>query len=93
MVRLTKEFELTVSDIISAIKQLPPLEKKQVFDVFIDEASGIIAYRGKDIPQTIDLEAMMKARGYKGVDWKKFDEIVERLDIQEPIEELLKDLD
>jgi hypothetical protein len=93
MVKLTKEFELTVHDIIYAIRQLPLSEKKQILEVFKDEASGITAVKGKDIPQTIDLKAMMKERGYKGVDWQVIDDAVKKLNIQEPIEELLKDLD
>jgi hypothetical protein len=35
----------------------------------------------------------MKERGYKGVDWQVIDDAVKKLNIQEPIEELLKDLD
>ena len=51
------------------------------------------AMKLKDIPETIDLKALMKERGYKGINWQRFDELVKQLDIQEPIEELLKDLD
>ena len=44
------------------------------------------------MPKTLDLEQMMKEQGYKGVDWQKVDRIVTEMDIQEPIEELLKQL-
>ena len=93
MVTITKEFELTVHDIIYAIRQLSQKERQKVLDTFIDEASGIRAMKLKDIPETIDLKALMKERGYKGINWQRFDELVKQLDIQEPIEELLKDLD
>ena len=93
MVKLTKEFELTVHDIIFVIRQLPPIERKIVLDAFIDEKSGIKGVKLKDIPQTIDVEALMKERGYTGINWDRFDKLVEKLNFNEPIEDVLKDLD
>lgn len=93
MVKLTKVFELTVHDIIFIIRQLPPVERKIVLDTFIDEKTGIKGVKLKDIPKTIDVEAMMKERGYEGINWERFDKLVEKLNFTEPIEDVLKDID
>jgi hypothetical protein len=93
MVKLTKEFELTIHDIIFAIRQLPPIERKVVLDTFIDEKTGIKGIKFKDIPLSIDVETMMKERGYTGINWQRFDKLVEKLNFNEPIEDILKDLD
>ena len=92
MVKLTKSIELTLSDILTAIDLLPSKERKAVLNHLIDEKTGIKLTRYADMPKTIDLEAMMQAQGYKGVNWQKVDKIVAEMDIQEPIEELLKQL-
>lgn len=92
MVKLTKSIELTLSDILTAIDLLPAKERKAVINHLIDEKTGIKLLRYRDMPNSTDLEAMMQAQGYKGVNWKEVDRLVAELDIQEPIEELLKQL-
>ena len=92
MVKLTKSIELTLSDILMAIDQLPPKDRKAVVQHLIDEKTGIKLTRYADMPKTLDLEQMMKEQGYKGVDWQEVDKIVAEMDIQKPIEELLKQL-
>ncbi len=92
MVKLTKSIELTLSDILMAIDQLPRKDKNAVVKHLIDEKTGIQLTRYADMPKTLDLEQMMKEQGYKGVDWQKVDKIVAEMNIQEPIEELLKQL-
>jgi hypothetical protein len=92
MVKLTKSIELTLSDILTAIDLLPAKERKAVINHLIDEKTGIKLTRYQDMPKTFDLEAMMEAQGYKGVNWQNIDKIVAEMDIQEPIEELLEQL-
>ena len=92
MVKLTKSIELTLSDILTAIDLLPTKERKAVLNHLIDEKTGIKLTRYQDMPNTTDLEAMMQAQGYKGVNWEEFDQLVAELDIQEPVEELINQL-
>ena len=40
----------------------------------------------------LTIEQLMEQKGYKGFDRRRFDEIIERLDIQEPIDVLLSQL-
>ncbi len=92
MVKLTKSIELTLSDILMAIDQLPPKDRKAVVQHLIDEKTGIKLTRYADMPKTLDLEQMMKEQGYKGVDWQEFDNLVSKFDVKEPVEELIKQL-
>ena len=92
MVKLTKSIELTLSDILMAIDQLPPKDRKAVVQHLIDEKTGIKLTRYADMPKTLDLEQMMKEQGYKGVDWQEFDDLVSQFDVKEPVEELIKQL-
>ena len=92
MVKLTKSIELTLSDILLAIDQLPPKDRKAVVQHLIDEKTGIKLTRYADMPKTLDLEQMMKEQGYKGVDWQEFDNLVSKFDVKEPVEELIKQL-
>ena len=92
MVKLTKSIELTLSDILMAIDQLPPKDRKAVVHHLIDEKTGIKLTRYADMPKTLDLEQMMKEQGYKGVDWQEFDNLVSKFDVKEPVEELIKQL-
>ena len=92
MVKLTKSIELTLSDILMAIDQLPPKDRKTVVQHLIDEKTGIKLTRYADMPKTLDLEQMMKEQGYKGVDWQEFDKLVSKFDVKEPVEELINQL-
>jgi hypothetical protein len=47
----------------------------------------------KPIEKTIDLEAIKREKGYKGVNRKRFDRLVKELNITEPLEDLLAQLD
>ena len=44
------------------------------------------------MPNRCDLLQTMEEQGYKGIDWQEVDTLIAELDIQEPIEELLKQL-
>ena len=92
MVKLTKSIELTLSDILMAIDQLPPKDRKAVVQHLIDEKTGIKLTRYADMPKILDLEQMMKEQGYKGVDWQEFDKLVSKFDVKEPVEELINQL-
>jgi len=46
----------------------------------------------KPMPETLDVEAIKRRQNWKGVDRKKWDKIVEEMDIQEPVETLLAQL-
>ena len=92
MVKLNKSIELTLSDILMAIDQLPPKDRKAVVQHLNDEKTGIKLTRYADMPKTLDLEQMMKEQGYKGVDWQEFDNLVSKFDVKEPVEELIKQL-
>ncbi len=88
------EIELTVEQIFKAVEQLPLKERNWLriqLDLDIKSAKPILLPDDMSNPEWLTLK--MKEQGYKGIDWEKFDETVKRLDIQEPIEELLKDLD
>ncbi len=89
------EVELTVEQIFEAIRKLPREERAWLKMKFIglDEDKTLNIVRLKDTPETIDLKALMKEQGYKGVNWQRVDELVKQMDIQESMEELLKDLD
>jgi hypothetical protein len=89
------EIELTVEQIFKAVQELPLKERnwlKLQLDLDDSKSKNIITLPD-DMSDPKWLELKMKEQGYKGIDWVKFDECVKRLDIQEPIEELLKDLD
>ena len=44
------------------------------------------------IKKTIDIEAIKREQGYKGVNRKRFDRLVKELNITEPLEDLLAQL-
>ncbi len=46
----------------------------------------------KPMPETLDVEAIKRRQNWNGVDRKKWDKIVEEMDIQEPVETLLAQL-
>ncbi len=46
----------------------------------------------KPIRKGISLQQILTEQNYKGTNWAKIDEIAEKMDIQEPLEELLKQL-
>jgi hypothetical protein len=89
------EIELTVEQIFKAVQELPLKERnwlKLQLDLDDSKSKNIITLPD-DMSDPNWLKLKMKEQGYKGIDWTKVDECVKRLDIQEPIEELLKDLD
>lgn len=46
----------------------------------------------KPTKKTLDIEAIKRERGYKGVNRKRFNSLIKELNITEPIEELLAQL-
>ncbi|MFN0035654.1 MAG: hypothetical protein ACKVUS_11340 [Saprospiraceae bacterium] len=46
----------------------------------------------RPIPKKLDLDAVKKARNYKGVNRERFDKLVKEINISEPIELLLSQL-
>jgi len=46
----------------------------------------------KPIPETLDVEAIKRRQNWKGVDRTKWDSIIDKMGIQEPIETLLAQL-
>lgn len=47
----------------------------------------------KGLRKTVSVADLKKEQGYKGIDRSEFDELVQELDIQEPLEALLLMLD
>lgn len=56
------------------------------------KADIILANITKPIKKTIDIEAIKREKGYKGVNRKRFDSLVKELNITEPLEDLLAQL-
>lgn len=47
----------------------------------------------KDLKENISVEQMKQEQNFQGIDRKEFDDLVAKLDIQEPFEQLLSMLD
>ena len=91
------EIELTAEQIFGAIRKLPREERAWLKMKFIgldeEKPLNVIKLREEGRDPAEQLKFQMKEMGYKGVNWQRVDELVKQMDIQEPIEELLKDLD
>ncbi len=53
------------------------------------EIAEIILDLAKHMGKTIDIEALKKARKYKGVNRKRFDKLIKEIDIPQTAEELI----
>lgn len=67
-------------------------DKDKEVGYMVDEKTGIKLHLYQSMPNRTDLLQMMEEQGYKGVDWQEVDRLVAELDIQEPVEELIKQL-
>ena len=81
--------------LVQRVKSTTDVDKLVRFLIFIDELP-ITDDNAKrifhPIRNGISVEMLKKEQNFIGTDWKKADEWVKELDIQEPIEELLSQL-
>jgi hypothetical protein len=61
--------------------------------LFVDEAPDeILAKLAKPMRKSVTVEELAREQNYKGIESDEFQRIIERLDIQEPLDELLAGL-
>lgn len=53
------------------------------------DPSDILFRLSKPIPKKLDIDALIVKQGFKGINRIKFDQLVRKINIQEPLEELL----
>ena len=53
------------------------------------DPSDILYRLSKPIPKKLDIDALIVKQGFKGINRIKFDQLVRKINIQEPLEELL----
>ncbi len=46
----------------------------------------------RPMPKKLDIDALILKQGFKGVDRARFDQLVQKINIQEPLEQLLADV-
>jgi hypothetical protein len=56
------------------------------------EESDILPLINRPLQKKLDIDAIKKAKNYKGVDRKKFNSLIKEINIQEPIEQLISQL-
>ncbi|MCB0610768.1 MAG: hypothetical protein H6562_24910 [Lewinellaceae bacterium] len=54
------------------------------------ENSDILSQLVKPLDENLDIDKLIKEQGFTGIDRSKFDRLINEIDIQEPIEDLLK---
>ena len=52
--------------------------------------NGALLSLVKPIRKKLDIEVLKKEQNYQGVDQKEVDQLIEEIDLQEPLEELLE---
>lgn len=78
--------------LISAIDSETALSRLQELVEKIRQQDELTSMLTKPIPETLDVESIKRRQNWKGVDRKKWDKIIEEMDIQEPVEVLLAQL-
>lgn len=53
------------------------------------DPSDILFRLSKPIPKKLDIDALIVKQGFKGINRIKFDQLVRKINLQEPLEELL----
>ena len=89
--------KLSFADILEAIKQLSKAERHSIWntllltdsDLNVEPLPYVITLR-EGIPVDEQLDEIWRKRG--PIDWSVIDDIAVKMDIQEPIEELLQSL-
>jgi hypothetical protein len=66
---------------LESIHLVMPLPEKQVVPV-----KDVLKTMHRPMPKRLDLEALKKAKNYKGVNRSRFDQLVKAMNITEPIE-------
>lgn len=69
---------------------------RQLEQILIPHASAnpddILVRLARPMPKKLDIDALLLKQGFKGVDRAKFDQLVRKINIQEPLEQLLAEV-
>jgi hypothetical protein len=88
----TIERKYRLIQMISAIQDDDLLDRLEDYLSVMTTQDRVLARIAKPIQAKIDLEKIKHAQNWKPVDRKKFDTLIQDLDIQEPIDLLLSQL-
>lgn len=92
---MTKSIDKKKVQIIEDINQIVSEEQLDEIANYLDHLKYIEENKAifKGIRDSVTIEALIEEQAYKGIDEDEFDKLVDELDIQEPIEELIAQLD
>ena len=75
---------------ITLVESEALLSKLEVFFDQIQDKELLLKALSAPIRKKTDLNAIIKEQNYSGFNRKKFDKLIKEIDIQEPVEELIK---
>jgi hypothetical protein len=85
---IDKIIRLQNEAILEEIEALLRVVEQQMARIEVDPLKNLV----KPISKTLDIEALKRAKGYKGVNRPRFNRLIKELNITEPIELLLNQL-
>ncbi len=77
------------SQVLAYVEWLKYRETAQSDNGLASEQSRILAEHHQPLDEKTDLDAILKEQNYTGPNKRRFQRLVKKLDIQEPIEDLL----
>ncbi|MEN0003895.1 MAG: hypothetical protein AAF798_07115 [Bacteroidota bacterium] len=91
---MTKNIDQKRHQIIKEINELVSEHELEAVSQFLKEVRWLKEHGAifKDMKDTISLDKLVEEQNFKGMDEAQFNQLVEQLDIQEPIQELLDQL-
>jgi len=92
---MTKSIDKKKVQIIEDINQIVSEEQLDEIANYLNQLKYIEENKAifKGIRDSVTIEALMEEQVHKGIDEEEFDKLVDELDIQEPIEDLIAQLD
>ena len=80
-----KNIDIKKMDIFKQVIAIESIQMIETIESYVREISSIFAPTKADIT----VESLKKEQNYQAIDKKEFDELVDELDIREPLEDLL----
>jgi hypothetical protein len=74
---------------ITSLKDEAEIARLEVVFKNLTAGDELLQKLAKPMRKHLKVEELVKEQGFKGVDRKKFDALIAKIDVQEPIEELL----
>ncbi|MBK8562307.1 MAG: hypothetical protein IPN76_02925 [Saprospiraceae bacterium] len=74
---------------ITSLKDEAQIARLEVVFKNLTAGDALLQKLAKPMRKHLSIEELVKEQGFKGVDRKKFDALIAKIDVQEPIEELI----